>query len=40
MSPIEKIEGAVKIEKHRPIVLIGACGEACTGILIMRIRKV
>ena len=30
--PIEKIEGAAKIEKHRPIMLIGACRKACTGI--------
>ena len=40
MFPIERIEGTVKIEKHRPIMLIGACREACTGILIKRIRKV
>ena len=40
MFPIEKIEGTVKIEKHRPIMLIEACRKACTGILIKRIRKV
>ena len=40
MLPIEKIEGVVKIEKHRPIMLIKACRKAYTGILIKRIRKV
>ena len=40
MFPIEKIEGTVKIEKHRTIMLIEACRKACTGILIERIRKV
>ena len=40
MSPIENIEGTVKIEKDRHIMLIEACREACIGILIKRIRKV
>ena len=40
MFLIEKIEGVVKIEKHRPIMLIDACRKACTGILIKRIRRV
>ena len=40
MFPIGKIEGVVKIEKHRPIMLIEACRKACTGILIKGIRKV
>ena len=40
MFPIEKIEGATRIEKHRPIMLIEACRKACTGILIKRIWKV
>ena len=39
MFPIEKIEGAVKIEKHRPIMLIEVCRKAYTGILIKMIRK-
>ncbi len=40
MFPIEKIEGTIRIEKHRPIMLIEACRKACTGILIKRISKV
>ena len=43
MFPIEKIEGTVRIENHRPIMLIEACTKACTGIygvLIKRISKV
>ena len=40
MSPTEKIEGTVSIEKHHPIILIETCRKACTGILIKRIRKV
>ena len=40
MFPIEKIEGTVRIEKHRPIMLIEACRNAYTGVLIKRTRKV
>ena len=38
--PIETIEGTVKIEKHRPIMLIETCSKACTGTLIKRTREV
>ena len=40
MIPIEKIEEMVRIEKHRPIMLIEACRKACTGILIKLTHKV
>ena len=40
MFPIEKIEEAAKIEKHRPIMLTEADRNACTGILIKQIRRV
>ena len=40
MFPIEKIEGTLKIEKHRSIMLIEACRKGCMGILIKRIGKV
>ena len=36
---IEKTEGAVRIEKHRIIMLIEACRKACTGILIKGIKN-
>ena len=40
MFPIENVEGTEKIERHRPIMLIEAYRNACTGILMKRVRKV
>ena len=40
MFPIEKVEGAVRIEKYRPIMIVEAYRKACTGIIIKRTRKV
>ena len=40
MFPTEKVAGAEKIDKHRPIMLIEACRKACTWVLIKRVRKV
>ena len=40
MFPVEKIEGTIQIEKHRPIMLIEAYRKARTGILIKRVRRV
>ena len=39
-APNRKWEGAVKIKKHMPIMLIETYHKAYTGVLIKRIRKV
>ena len=39
MFPTEKIPGTIKIEKHRPIMLLEVLRKACTGFMVQRLRK-